>query len=307
MVWWLRVFYNLYWLIGLVPIVFLWTAAFAGKMRISRRLFWGLYVLMFLLLLLVANLWHWPKAPSIAEHQLIIMGCLPFWLGLFYLAWRHFFAQVFFMGCVGVFGLLMFAVPLVMSLGPFASLPYHVRACFCLALVWALCFRYLRRKASKVMALLMNVSTDSTWRTTCLLPAGFFLLPFVYINMHTSGNAMSVSALVIRLLALVGLAATLHTLHASAAMLERNTIFLENLEQAHAIYQAWHERSMMTLAEFQKTRQLRHDLRHYCINLRYFLEGGDWERFRQMVAECESSLSGAKVKDSEGESHAGNS
>jgi len=305
MEWWLRLFYNLYWPMGLLPFAFLWMTVFDEQLRISRRLFWGLYAVHMLALLLVANLWHWPGLLSIEEQQFVVLCCLPLWLGLFWLAWGRFFVQVFLMGCAGVFGLAMYTAPLLMAWAPFSPMPYHVRACFCFALIWAFCFRYLRRTAGKVMRLLLNVNDGRSWRIACLLPAGFFLLPYAYIRMQTIGNAMPLSALSIRLLALAGLAATLYTLAASAALLERNTIFLENMEQANVSYQAWQERSLLALAEFRKARQLRHDLRHYCINLRYLLETGDWERFGQMVAECKRSLDDAQSSQAEGgEQHA---
>jgi len=281
-----RICFNLFYLLLLVPFNFLWIRAMKPFQRTKLEHYYIFYVISLISFHVLANMWNWPYPLTISGQQTLLIMWIPVWVGLAVMTFGHFFAQVFMIGVLAALMQLILGIPMLLKMVPeLDAVTYYTWGTVSLIVVWSIIYRRCRDYLEEVFDILCRSASERIWRLVSVLPFSIFVVSVACIILYTDGNMLELKTFIVRPLAFIGVLAMLHII-GHIGMLMDSGIMTENLPAAHESYQLYQRQFEREAMELRRVRMLRHDLRHYCLELRSLLSRHDWDRFIAIVDEC---------------------
>ena len=285
-----RFFYNLYVVLMMVPLAVLRFLPFRRQLRISSWIFWGVYALMLAVELVVFNLYAWPQLLTLEMLQHIYTSFLLFFFFWFLICIRCFWQQLFIYFVMAVYGLGLFSLHSWVYELIGDAIPLYILRCAVLCLGYLLTWNWMRRLFLEGFQPFYEYATKRFWHTAWLLPLSFCVVEAILTFQYTHGDTQSPGVVFCRYLACIGLWAGLVSMRRLIHCLQDNRILEQNACAVRKLYEERRVRCQLLSDEFRQARRLRHDLRHFSIELEHYLEDENWEGFQQALKRYQERL-----------------
>ncbi len=294
-----RFFYCLNILLTTVPLAVLRYFPFQKEMRIPLRIFWGIYAALIGAELFYMNWVAWPEAISFAARQRAYLVFMVFISLLFFSCIRHFWQQLFVFCILALYGVAIFYLPPMLGNQYLLWLPKYSLSCLVMFLEYVLTWRRMKRFLMEDFQPFYLYGTHTFWRVAWILPCTFFVIELIFSVEQTEGDQMRLPTLFNCYLGWIGLMAGIRTMLHCTNSLQGNRVLSENIDDAKSLYQLQLDKCQALAAGFRKARQLRHDLRHFAMELERHVELQDWAALGEDLQRYEQRLTGeSKEPDS---------
>lgn len=280
---WERSCYTLAILLSTVPMALLRFWPFRKDVRIPVWAFWSIYAVILLSELVWMNTANWPEPLGFAGRQRGYLAFMLLYTMLFFLAIRRFWQQVFVFGILCVYGAPVLILPPL--LGNHFSLGQTVYLMNCLVMTaeYLLTWRWMQRFLEDGLTSLYRMGTPMFWRLAWLLPFGFFVVEITFSVEHVSGNLVNPVSLILCYLGAAGLLSGIRSMQRCIDCLQENRILAQNIGEASQLYELQLNRCRQLAEAARSSRKLRHDLRHFAMELENHLLHADWSGFRKSL------------------------
>ena len=285
-----RLFYNLNIFLTTLPLAMLRFWPFRRDTRIPVRCFWGIYGLILSGELFCMNFWSWPEPIAFELRQRLYLLFVVLFTLLFFLGIRRFWQQLFVFCVLSVYGMaVLYLAPLIGN-KYFLWMPAYSVSCIIMVVEYALTWRWMQRFLERDFASLYASGSSRFWHMAWLLPFVFFVVDMVFSLEHTSGNFIRPVSLLICYIGCIGLWAGIRTMQRCVFWLQENRILEQNIGEARKLYELQLARCQEKTEEARQARRLRHDLRHFAMELEQYVHKKDWSAFSAALGQYQQRL-----------------
>ena len=209
---------------------------------------------------------------------------------LFFLGIRRFWQQLFVFCVLCVYGMaVLYLAPLIGN-NYFLWMPGYSVGCIIILLEYALTWRWMQRFLEQDFASLYASGSARFWHMAWLMPFIFFVVDIVFSLEYTSGNFIRPASLIICYIACIGLVAGIRAMQRCVFWLQENRILEQNIGEMRKLYELQLVRCQEKTEEARQARQLRHDLRHFAMELEQYVQKQDWPAFTVALGEYQQRL-----------------